>query len=122
MWIFTPDVAINTVHYKAIFTDGIIPVLSLELPNGDLGDSISFDCVETAVKAFDVVMNGIGANRKSVYLREIIDNDQQTRLIYEYDVINYKTKTNTSEDCIITDPREWDNMPSIQIPVNPTKS
>lgn len=122
MWIFTPDVAINTVHYKSIFTDGIIPVLSLELPNGDLGDSISFDSVETAVKAFDVVMNGIGANRKSVYLREIIDNNQQTRLIYEYDVINYKTKTNTSEDCIITDPREWDNIPSIQIPVNPTKS
>lgn len=110
MWIFTPDLAYNTDLYKSIWADGQTAMLRFEPGDGTFEDGISFDSVESSVKAFDAVMNGIAKDHKTLFLREIPEG-RKSRLIIEYDKTDYFTHINTAEKCIIQNPREWTNGP-----------
>lgn len=112
MWIYTPDLAYNTEQYKSIWADGQTPILRLDPGDGTYEDGITFDSVESSVKAFDAVMNGIAQGHNTLYLHEVPDGEV-IRLVIEYDKTDYFTRINTKEECIIQDPREWINCPVI---------
>ena len=112
MWIFTPDLAYNSEMYKSIWADGQTPILRFEPGDGTFEDGISFDSVESSVKAFDAVMNGISNGYHSVFLHEIYEGNN-TRLVVEYNKADYKTIIDNTNPCIIKDPRTWSNTPIV---------
>lgn len=108
MWIFTPDVAYDTDHFRSIWTCGGTDTF-LHLLSDSTGDEefIRFDSPVSAVRAFDAVMNGLSTGRRSVYLEEIRTPGGSVRLNVEYDKDDYCTSLeDIGEQAVISDPRD----------------
>lgn len=112
MIVYTPDLAYNTSQYRAIWADGTTPALHLLPCQGEQEDYILFDSPESAVKAFDAVINGISRGCRTLLVRETTTPDGKTVLHTEYDS-EYSTMTQEGGGCIIRDPRHWDEKTSV---------
>ena len=107
MIILTPDVTYNTCQYRSIWTNGIDPCVFLMPVIGSEPDRILFDSVDSAIQAFDTIVNAELAGVRLLTIREKITENGNNELVTTKDE-EYRTVTTENNDCRIADPRKWD--------------